>query len=117
MSQPHAHPGGIEKLNEMRLLGTLKSLSALLSEHGVEKWADWFASDLRDYLEAQGPPRQVARQRAVIEHILMAFGGMSAFRTLTLPDQQANQRLQQLSEQLWLAARGVQAYLANLEVD
>jgi len=103
------------ELNERRFLGTLKALSTLLREFQIEKWADWFAGDLEDYLAAAGPPRQIARQGAVLEHVLMAFGGMSTFKQLELvdkagkPSAEANKRLHFLAEQLWASARGLQS--------
>lgn len=104
--------------HEKRFVGALKALSALLRAHNVEKWANWFAEDLADYLAAQEPPRQIARQMAVVEHVLVAFGGMSTFTRLQLTDEtgaalpEANERLQFLSTQLWAAARSMQGVLA-----
>ncbi len=115
----HEHPGGVEKLNEMRLLSGLKSIIALLDQHREEKWVRWFQGDLDDFIAAHGPPLQIARQLAVLEHILMAFGGMSNFDRMVLTDesgkpaQQANERLRNLAEQIWLGARGLQAYLVS----
>jgi hypothetical protein len=110
-------PHGIEKLNEMRLLGTLKAISELLEEHGVQKWADWFRGDFDDYLAARGQPNEKQRQLAVITHVLMAFGGMSEFSSLALSGEdgellpRANERLRELASQLWAGARGMQAAL------
>lgn len=104
--------------HKKRLIGALKALATLLHQHHIEKWANWFEEDLADYLAAQGPPRQVARQMAVVEHVLLAFGGMSAFTRLQLTDEtgaalpEANERLQFLSTQLWAAARSMQGVLA-----
>ncbi|NUM48108.1 MAG: hypothetical protein HUU38_25665, partial [Anaerolineales bacterium] len=83
----HDHPPGIEKLNEMRLLGSLKAISEHLKAHGVEKWADWFRGDFDDYLAARGQPNETQRQLAVIMHVLMAFGGMSEFSSLALTNE------------------------------
>lgn len=108
---------GLDELHERRFLGALKALVELLRQHNVEKWAVWFEGDLNDYLAGQGPPRQIARQKAVTEHVLMAFGGMSAFTQLQLQDEdgqpipEANERLQMLSGHLWAATRGVQGSL------
>jgi len=109
----HQHPGGLEKLNEMRMLSGLKSIAALLRQHGEARWADWFDGDRRDYLAAGDPGPNIARQIAVIEHILAAFGGVSDFNRLVLEDDSgtANDTLRQLAEQIWLGARGVQAHL------
>jgi len=113
---------GLNDFHERRFLGALKALVDLLRQHQVEKWADWFAGDLSDYLAAQGPPRQVARQQAVVEHILLVFGGMSSFNRVQLLDQtghpspEANQRLQFLVEQLWAATRGVQGMLQSTDI-
>ena len=104
---------------EQRFLAALRRLTALLRQHQIERWAAWFADDLADYLAAQGPPRQLARQRAVVEHVLMAFGGMSDFRQLLLTDAtgqplaDANERVQTLSAQLWATARSVQDFLVS----
>lgn len=109
---------GLDEFHEKRFVGTLKALAALLQAHNVKKWANWFEEDLADYLAAQGPPRQVARQMAVVEHVLMAFGGMSTFTRLQLTDEtgaalpESNERLQFLSTQLWAAARSLQGVLA-----
>ena len=109
---------GLDEFHEKRFVGALKALSALLGAHNIEKWANWFEEDLADYLAAQGPPRQVARQMAVVEHVLLAFGGMSTFTRLQLADEtgaalpEANERLQFLSTQLWAAARSMQGVLA-----
>ena len=110
---------GLDEFHERRFLGALKALVELLRQHNVEKWANWFEGDLTDYLAGQGPPRQIIRQKAVLEHVLMAFGGMSTFTNLQLTDEvgeplpEANERLQFLSEQLWAASRGVQASLLS----
>ena len=115
----HDHTHGIEKLNEMRLLGALEGISALLETHGVQKWSNWFRSDLEDYLAARGQPNQAQRQLAVITHILMAFGGMSEFSSLALKDEngallpKANERLRELASHLWAGARGMQAAIMN----
>lgn len=112
---------GLDEFHERRFLGALKALVELLRQHNVEKWTKWFEEDLTDYLEAQGPPRQIARRKAVVEHVLMAFGGMSTFTQLQLTDEagaplpEANERLQFLAEQLWAASRGVQGSLAATE--
>ena len=112
---------GLDEFHERRFLGVLKAMVELLLQHDVEKWANWFEGDLTDYLEAQGPPRQIARQKAVLEHVLMAFGGMSTFTQLQLTDDageplsEANKRLQFLGEQLWAASRAVQGSLAAAE--
>ena len=112
---------GLDEFHERRFLGVLKILVALLRQHNVEKWANWFEGDLTDYLEAQGPPRQIARQKAVLEHVLIAFGGMSAFTQLQLTDEsgeplpEANERLHFLAEQLWAASRGVQGTLISTD--
>lgn len=104
---------------EQRFVATLKRLVALLREHQVEPWTDWFAGDLADYLDAQGPPRQLIRQRAVVEHVLMAFGGMSTFKQLVLTDAanqplvEANERLLELASQLWAVTRSVQGFLVS----
>jgi len=115
----HTHPPGIEKLNEMRLLGSLKAISEHLEVHGVQKWAKWFRSDFDDYLAARGQPNETQRQLAVLMHVLMAFGGMSEFSSLALADEngellpEANERLRELAAQLWAGARGMQAALMN----
>ncbi len=107
--------------HEKRFMGALKALAALLRQHNIEKWATWFEEDLADYLAAGGPPRQVARQMAVVEHVLMAFGGMSTFTRLQLTDEtgaalpESNERLQFLSTQLWAAARSMQGVLAAVD--
>ena len=117
MDEDHSH--GIEKLNEMRLLGSLKAISELLEMHGVQKWANWFRSDFNDFLAARGQPHEKQRQLAVIMHVLMAFGGMSEFSSLALKDEngemipEANERLRELAAQLWAGARGMQAALMN----
>jgi len=117
MTQEHSH--GIEKLNEMRLLGTLKAISELLDAHGIQKWADWFRGDLEDYLASRGHSNETQRQLAVIMHILMAFGGMSEFSSLALKDEngemlpEANEKLRELASQLWAGARGTQTMLMN----
>jgi hypothetical protein len=105
---------GLDDFHERRFLGALKALAELLRRHNIEKWTNWFEGDLTDYLEAQGPPRQIARQQAVVEHVLLAFGGMSTFTQLQLTGE-ANERLQFLAEQLWAASRGVQGSLAAAE--
>ncbi len=108
---------GLDEFHERRFLGAIKALVELLHQHNIEKWAIWFAGDLNDYLAGQGPPRQIARQKAVTEHVLLAFGGMSTFTQLRLTNEsgdplpEANERLQFLSEQLWAATRGVQGSL------
>ena len=108
---------GLDELHERRFIGALKALVELLRRHNIEKWANWFEEDLNDYLAAQGPPRQIARQKAVTEHVLVAFGGMSAFTQLQLCDDageplpEANERMRTLSEHLWAATRGVQGSL------
>ena len=115
----HEHPGGIEKLNELRLLGGLKAIVELLGQHDETKWVNWFQGDFDDYLAAKGPPLQAARQMAVIVHILTAFGGMSKFDQIVLldesgkPSTEENDRLHSLAEQIWLSARGMQAHLAS----
>jgi len=115
----HDSPHGIEKLNEMRLLGSLKAISELLEEHGVQKWANWFRSDFDDYLAARGQSNEKQRQLAVITHTLMAFGGMSDFSSLVLKDEngelisEANDKLRELAAHLWASARGMQAMLMN----
>ena len=118
MEQPRNEPGDMW---EQRFLVALRRLAALLRQHQIEHWAAWFEGDLADYLAAQGPPRQFARQRAVVEHILMAFGGMSDFRQLRLIDAagqplaEANERLLALSSQLWATARSVQGFLVSAQ--
>ena len=108
---------------EKRFLAALKGLAALLRQHNVEQWANWFEEDLSDYLAAHGPPRQVARQQAVVEHVLTAFGGMSAFKQIIVtnaegqPLAEANERLQTLAAQLWATARSVQGYLVMVNED
>jgi len=108
---------------ENRFLAALKALAAHLRRHQIEEWASWFEEDLADYLAAQGPPRQIARQQAVVEHVLTAFGGMSAFKQLRLtnaegqPLAEANERLQTLAAQLWATARSVQGYLVAANED
>jgi hypothetical protein len=108
---------------EHRFLAALKALAAHLRRHEIEEWASWFEEDLADYLAAQGPPRQIARQQAVVEHVLTAFGGMSAFKQIVLtnaegqPLAEANERLQTLSAQLWATARSVQGYLVAANQD
>jgi hypothetical protein len=108
---------------EQRFLATLRNLSVLLRQHGVERWAAWFESDLADFLAAAGPPRQVARQQAAVEHVLTAFGGMSSFRQLVLTDTsgqplaEANDRLRALETQLWATARSVQGFLTTAAED
>ncbi|MFQ5614083.1 MAG: hypothetical protein ACE5H9_18330 [Anaerolineae bacterium] len=104
---------GLEDFQERRFVGALRALVELLRHHDVEKWAAWFEGDLADYLAAQGPPRQIARQRAVVEHVLVAFGGMSTFRRLDLPQPEANKRLEFLKTQLWASARSLQGFLAS----
>lgn len=110
----------LEDFHERRLIGTLKALVELLRQHRVEKWANWFEGDLADYMAAQGAG-QIARQRAVVEHVLTALGGMSTFGQLRLTDEageplaEANQRLQSLSIHLWAAARSVQGMLVSAE--
>jgi hypothetical protein len=112
---------GLDEFHEKRFVGVLKALVEHLGRHDIEKWANWFESDLTDYLEAQGPPRQVARQKAVMEHVLLAFGGMSTFSQLHLTDKsgeplaEANERLQFLSSQLWAATRSMQGVLLSLD--
>jgi hypothetical protein len=108
---------------EQRFLAALKALAAHLRRYGSEEWASWFEEDLADYLAAEGPPRHIARQQAVVEHVLMAFGGMSNFKQLMLtnidgqPLVEANERLQTLSAQLWATARSVQGYLVVANED
>jgi hypothetical protein len=114
---------GLDDFQERRFMGALQALVALLRAHSEEKWANWFEEDLADYRAAQGLAAQgrVARQRAVVEHVLMTFGGMSTFTQLTLTGEagesrpEANERLQFLSTQLWAAARGLQGILASEE--
>jgi Domain of unknown function (DUF6966) len=106
---------------EKRFLAALKGLAVLLRQHNVEQWANWFEEDLSDYLAAHGPPRQIARQQAVVEHVLTAFGGMSAFKQLVLTDAagqplaETNERLLALSTQLWATARSVQGFLVSAQ--
>jgi len=108
---------------ENRFLAALKALAAHLRRHQIEEWASWFEEDLADYLTAQEPPRQIARQQAVVEHVLIAFGGMSTFKQLLLtnaegqPLAEANERLQTLAAQLWATARSVQGYLVLANED
>jgi hypothetical protein len=115
----HDSSHGIEKLNEMRLLGTLNAISDLMDTHGIEKWANWFRSDLEDYLAARGQPNQNQRQLAVITHILTAFGGMSEFSSLALKDEngamltEENEKLRELASHLWAGARGLQAAIMS----
>jgi len=115
----HDHSHGIEKLNEMRLLGTLKAISEHLEAHGVQKWSDWFRSDFDDFIAARGQPNEIQRQLAVVSHVLMAFGGMSEFGSLALTDadgnllSEPNERLRELASQLWSGARGMQTALMN----
>lgn len=111
----------LDEFHQRRFINALTVLVDLLRQHNVEKWAGRFAGDLADYLAAQGPPRQIARQQAVVQHVLTAFGGMSAFVRLQLADEtgqpsaEGNKRLQFLSEQLWAATRSVQGSLAAAE--
>lgn len=113
----------LDDFHQQRFISVLQAIVALLRQHNVSKWANWFESDLTDYLAAQGPPRQVARQRAVLEHVLMAFGGMSTFTRTELtgesgaPLPEANERLQFLATQLWAAARSMQGVLASVDKD
>ncbi len=113
----------MDDFHERRFTGVLKALAELLQQHNVEKWPAWFEGDLVDYLDAQGPPRQIARQKAVVEHALMAFGGMSTFPQLKLLDEagqpleEANERLVFLSTQLWAAARSMQGVLISAEAE
>lgn len=113
----------LSDFHQKRFVSILKAMVEHLRQHNVEKWAAWFEEDLQDYLAAQGPPRQVARQKAVTEHILMAFGGMSDFTQSELTDAsgnplpEANARLQFLSTQLWAATRSVQGVLASIETN
>lgn len=96
-------------------------MTELLHKRHIDPWAGWFGDDLADYVAAQGPPRHVVRQRAVVEHVLMAFGGMYTFTQLQLTDEagvpisEANERLQFLSSHLWAAARSLQGVLATVE--
>ena len=114
-----SQPEGVEKLNEMRMLGALKGLAELLGAHGVEKWAGYFRGDLEDYLAARDGPNQNQRQLAVVVHVLTAFGGMNDFNEVVLtgedgrPLAEENERLQKLAAQLWAAARGMQAALST----
>ncbi len=114
---------GLAEFHERRFLGVLKAMVELLDQHNVEKWTHWFEGDLTDYLEAQGPPRQITRQKAVVVHILIAFGGMSTFTQLQLTDEaseslpEANERLRFLSEHLWAASRSLQGSLTVAEKD
>lgn len=109
----------LDAFHEKRFVGVLEALVEFLRHHGVEKWAAWFAADLADYRAGQGPPRQVVRQRAVVEHVLLAFGGMSDFRRLQITDAageplpEANERLEFLATQLWAAARSMQGVLVE----
>ncbi|MDH5506060.1 MAG: hypothetical protein OEZ02_02435 [Anaerolineae bacterium] len=111
------HVDGLGELNERRFLATLHALAALLHTHKIETWAARFDGDLKDYVDAQGPPRQAGRQLAVIEHVLTAFGGLSDFKQLVLTDEvgeplpDANQRLADLSANLWASARSTQAFV------
>ena len=108
---------GLDQFHEQRFLGGVKKLAALLRQHNIDKWATWFEGDLQDYIAGQGPPRQIARQTAVIQHVLMAFGGMSNFMQLQLVNEtgepllEANERLEALATNVWAAARGVQGSL------
>ena len=108
---------------EQRFIAALKALAAHLRRYQIEEWAGWFEEDLADYIGAQGPPRQIARQQAVVEHVLTAFGGMSTFKQLILthtdgqPLAEANERLQTLATQLWATARSVQGYLVVADAD
>ncbi len=111
----------LDDFHEKRFTGVLKALTHHLREHNAEQWADRFESDLADYLDGQGPPRQISRQKAVVEHVLTTFGGMSSFRQVEITNEagelieEANERLQFLSTQLWAAGRSMQGVLISAE--
>ena len=113
----------LDDFHEKRFISVLQAMATFLQQHQVTKWANWFEGDLTDYLAAQGPPRQIARQKAVLEHVLMAFGGMSNFTRLELTGEsgaslpEVNERLQFLATQLWAATRSMQGVLASTEVE
>jgi hypothetical protein len=100
------------EFNRRRFLGALQALVELLQEHeNNDKWVDWFQNDHADYTAAQDQPGKAGRQMAVVEHVMSAFGGMSDFTAIKLKDAEADERMQNLSTQLWYAARGLQGVL------
>ncbi len=114
---------GLNEFHEKRFIGLLTALVKLLRQHNIEKWATWFEGDLTDYLDGQGPPRQINRQQAVMQHVLMAFGGMSDFTRLQLTDETGqplpdeNEQLQRMSQHLWAATRSMQGYLTSIDTE
>lgn len=106
-------PGdGMAEFNQRRFLGTLNALAELLEKNGGhQKWVDWFQGDQADYIAARDQPGKAGRQMAVVEHVMSAFGGMNDFKTIKLKDTESDERLQNLSTQLWSASRGLQGTL------
>lgn len=114
MSEGAEPPTGIEQLAERGLLAGLEAMGELLQAHGEHQWAERFSGDLEDYRAVHGTPQ---RELAVVEHVLMAFGGMSQFKELQIHDANgelvpdANEKLAALSGQIWTSARTIQTYL------
>lgn len=103
---------GMDEFNLRRFVGTLNAIVQLLKESGAnQKWVDWFQGDFDDFLSAKGHPAKAARQMAVVEHVMSAFGGMSDFKQIELDTPESTDKLQNLSTQLWSAARGLQGTL------
>ena len=104
---------GLGEFNRRRFLGTLTAIVKLLQENdSQQKWIDWFQEDFDDFMSAAEQPKKAIRQMAVIEHAMSAFGGMSEFTRIELSSAEDNEKLQNLSTQLWSACRGLQADLA-----
>ena len=103
---------GMAEFNQRRFLGALQTLVELLQEHGNnDKWVDWFKNDHAVYMAAQHQPGNATRKMAVVEHVMSTFGGMSDFVNITLKDAETDERLQNISIQLWSACRGLQGVL------
>ncbi|MDH5606697.1 MAG: hypothetical protein OEY93_07400 [Anaerolineae bacterium] len=117
------HDSGIDKLNHMRFLGALTALVRLFEEFDHEKWAAWFAEVLKDYQEAYDTPGSHNRQLAIVEHVFMAFTGLSDFTQEKFSGkdpaalQEAQEKLIKFSKQLWASARGIQAHILKAHVD
>ena len=103
---------GMDEFNTRRFLGTMKAIVQLLNESDDnQKWIDWFQGDLDDFNAAKDHTGRAARQMAVVEHVMSAFGGMSDFKQIELSSPESTEKLQNLSTQLWSAARGLQGML------
>ena len=121
----HNHDSGIDKLNAVRFMSALKSLSELFAEYGEERLSGWFQRALEDFQAIVNDPHKFRQQLALVEQVFMKYTGFNDFRETILKDEagnphkEDNEKMQAMARQLWAASRGLQSHLefALSEID